>query len=144
MNKKAQSLRMVNTHFVNPVGFDNYEQYSSVFDLSLAARELLKNPLLTDIIAIKEITISDINFTRFHHLSSTNKLLGKMIGIGGLKTGYTEKAGENLISFYKHKNHQYIIAILKSEDRFKDTQTLINWLNNNVYYSLPISFEDIR
>ena len=142
MNKKAQSLSMVDSHFVNPIGFDNRQQYSSVFDLSLAARELLKNPALADIIAIKEITISDINFTTFHHLNSTNKLLGKMIGIGGLKTGYTEGAGENLVSFYKHKNHQYIIAILKSEDRFKDTKILINWLNNNIRYLPPLSFAD--
>lgn len=144
MNKKAQLLSMVDTHFVNPIGFDNHRQYSSVFDLSLAARELLKNPTLADIIAIKEITISDVNFTIFHRLNSTNKLLGKMIGIGGLKTGYTEEAGENLVSFYKHKGHQYIIVVLKSKDRFKDTQILINWLNNNIHYSPPLNFEDNR
>jgi len=144
MNKKAQSLKMANTHFVNPAGFDNLQQYSSVFDLSLAARELLKNPFLTGIIATKEITIADTGFTKFHRLNSTNKLLGKITGIGGLKTGYTEGAGENLVSFYKHKNHQYIIVVLKSKNRFKDTQILISWLDNNVRYSPSITFAGIH
>jgi len=137
MNQKAKQLKMTDTHFINPVGFDNPQQYTSVFDLALAARELLENSFLANTIAIKDITISDVNFSHFHHLASTNKLLGKMVGIGGLKTGYTEGAGENLVSFYKHKGHQYIIVILKSDDRFKDTRTLISWLDNNIAYLPP-------
>ncbi len=101
MNEKAQSLHMTNSHFMNPAGLDANEQYSTPIDLSLAGRELLKNKELAKIVSTKSITISDIDFKYFHELTNVNKLLGEIPGIGGLKTGYTQEAGENLISFYK-------------------------------------------
>lgn len=137
MNLKAKQLHMTNSHFTNPAGLDEYSQYSTPFDLALAGRELLKNKLLSKIVSTKEIMISDIDFKYFHRLSNVNKLLGEIQGLGGLKTGYTENAGENLISFYKHNQHQYIIVILKSLDRFNDTKNVVSWINENIDYINP-------
>lgn len=137
MNKKATALGMKNSHFVNPNGLDAGSQYSTAFDLSLAARELLKNPYLSKIVSTKEITISDVDFKYFHQLTSVNKLLGEIQGLGGLKTGYTENAGENLVSFYKKNGHQFVIVILKSLDRFNDTRNIIKWIEENVAYINP-------
>ena len=134
MNKKAQSLGMKNSYFSNPNGLDSAPQHSTAFDLSLAARELLKNPYLSKIVSTKEITISDVDFKYFHQLTNVNKLLGEIQGLGGLKTGYTENAGENLISFYKKNGHQFVIVILKSLDRFNDTRNIIKWIEENVSY----------
>lgn len=134
MNKKAKSLHMENSHFENPAGLDNGNQYSSPFDLALAAREVLKNHYLAKIASTKEITISDVDFRYFHRLSNVNQLLGEIQGIGGLKTGYTEEAGENLVSFYKRNGHQFIIVIIKSLDRFQDTRNIVNWIEENVDY----------
>ena len=134
MNKKAQTLGMKNSHFSNPNGLDSGSQFSTAFDLSLAARELLKNPYLSKIVSTKEITISDVDFKYFHQLTNVNKLLGEIQGLGGLKTGYTENAGENLVSFYKKNGHQFVIVILKSQDRFNDTRNIIKWIEENVSY----------
>lgn len=134
MNKKAQSLGMKNSYFSNPNGLDSGTQHSTAFDLSLAARELLKDPYLSKIVSTKEITISDIDFKYFHRLENVNKLLGEIQGLGGLKTGYTENAGENLVSFYKKNGHQFVIVILKSLDRFDDTRNIIKWIEENVDY----------
>lgn len=134
MNKKAKDLHMTQSHFQNPPGFDSPFQYTTPFDLALAARELLSNKYLKRFVSTKEITISDVDYNYFHHLVNVNKLLGEIHGIGGLKTGYTEQAGENLVSFYKKNGHEYIIVILKSEDRFTDTTTIVNWINENVSY----------
>ncbi len=132
MNKKARELKMKNTHFTNPAGLNNPNHYSTAFDLALAAREFLKNKYLSNIVATKEIIVSDVNFKHFHKLTNINKLLGKIKGLGGVKTGYTKEAGENLISLYKKNDKlQYLIVVLKSKDRFKDTQNIINWINNN-------------
>ena len=134
INKKAQTLGMKNSHFSNPNGLDSGSQFSTAFDLSLAARELLKNPYLSKIVSTKEITISDVDFKYFHQLTNVNKLLGEIQGLGGLKTGYTENAGENLVSFYKKNGHQFIIVILKSLDRFNDTRNIVSWIDANVGY----------
>lgn len=137
MNDKAKEIGMQSTHFENPAGLDNPNQYTTPLDLAVAARELLKNKYLARFVATKEIEIADEEFTRFHRLTNVNQLLGEIHGIGGLKTGYTENAGENLVSFYKKNGHQFIIVILKSEDRFNDTRNVVRWIDENVkYYSL--------
>src|SRR3989344_9510430 len=125
---------MKNSYFSNPNGLDSGTQHSTAFDLALAARELLKNPYLSKIVSTKEITISDVDFKYFHQLTNVNKLLGEIQGLGGLKTGYTENAGENLVSFYKKNGHQFVIVILKSQDRFVDTTILVDWIKTNVKY----------
>jgi D-alanyl-D-alanine carboxypeptidase len=55
--------------------------------------------------------------------------------LGGLKTGTTDLAGQNLISYYTVNGKQLGILVLKSEDRFKDTRQLINLINGNLTYS---------
>lgn len=134
MNSKASSLGMKNSHFTNPAGLDNIQQKTTPFDLSVAARELLKNPYLRKMVGTKEIIISDVDYNTFHTLTNVNKLLGEIQGLGGLKTGYTEQAGENLVSFYRHNGHDYIIVVMKSDERFLDTRVLVDWIKNNVTY----------
>ena len=134
MKQKTKDLSLTNSNFSDPAGLNEYNQYSSPSDLALAARALLENQELKKMVATKEITIADVDFKYFHKLANINKLLGEVQGIGGLKTGYTENSKENLVSFYKFNNHQFIIVILKSEDRFEDTKQIIGWINSNVGY----------
>jgi D-alanyl-D-alanine carboxypeptidase len=135
MNEKAEELHMKESTFTNPAGLDTGSPTSSPFDLALAGRELLQNPYLKKMTATKQITISDEDFKYFHNLSNINQLLGEIQGLGGLKTGYTELAGQNLVSFYKKSGHQFIIVVMKSEDRFEDTRNIIQWINQNVVYT---------
>jgi D-alanyl-D-alanine carboxypeptidase len=138
MNQKARALSMKNTVFVNPAGLHSNRQVSSAFDLSIAARELLQNEYLAKMVHTKQITVSDETFTYFHPLSNVNQLLGSIAGIGGLKTGYTEEAGENLVTLYRRPDgHELILVVLKSEDRFSDTKTLVDWIKTSVAYRTP-------
>ena len=137
MNQKASELAMKNSHFANPAGLDDQGQFTSPYDLALAARALLHDEYLRKMVGTKEIVISDVDYRIFHRLTNINKLLGEIQGIGGLKTGYTELAGENLVSFYRHNGHDYIIVILKSEDRFEDTTAVVNWIDSAITYESP-------
>ena len=137
MNLKAKSLSMQDSYFTNPAGLDDSLQVTSPYDLALAARALLQNEYLRKMVGTKEIVISDVDYKIFHRLTNINKLLGEIQGIGGLKTGYTELAGENLVSFYRHNSHDYIIVILKSEDRFEDTASVVNWIDTTITYFTP-------
>lgn len=134
MNIKAKEIGMTNSQLKNPAGLDEFNQYTTAFDLSLAGRNLLKINELSKIVSIKSITVSDVDFKYFHALKNINKLLGEIEGIGGLKTGYTEDAGENLVTFYKKNGHNFIISILKSEDRFEDTKKIVDWIDSNIDY----------
>jgi len=134
MNEKARDLHMKDSHFTNPAGLDNPDQYVTPFDLALAGRALLTHPYLAKMVSTKEITISDVNYQYFHKLTNVNKLLGEIQGLGGLKTGYTENAGENLVSYYRKNGHEYLVVLLKSEDRFADTRSVLKWLDDTVEY----------
>lgn len=132
MNIKTKSLKMNDSLFKNPTGLDEKDQLVTAFDLALAGRKLLENKTLARIVSIRNITISDVDFQYFHRLQNINKLIGEILGVGGVKTGYTEEAGENLISFYKKNSRQFLIVILKSDDRFLDTKNTIDWIDSNV------------
>jgi len=140
MNKKAVELSMKNSIFQNPAGLDAVNQHTTAFDLALAGRALLEHKILSKIVSIKSITVSDTDFKYFHSLKNVNKLLGEIAGIGGLKTGYTIDAGENLVSFYKKDGHDFLVVILKSKDRFADTTSVVNWINSNVAYDSKDAF----
>jgi D-alanyl-D-alanine carboxypeptidase (penicillin-binding protein 5/6) len=137
MNNLAYTTGMKNTFFTNSIGFDNPNQYTTAKDLALLSREFIKHKLLLNITSTKSITVSDVNFEHFHHLYNSNQLLGEIAHIGGLKTGTTEQAGQNLISFYRYKNKPIIIIILKSTDRFNDAIQLINLINSDLRYYYP-------
>ncbi len=135
MNEKAQKLHMRDTTFSNPSGLHDPRQISSAFDLAVAGRALLDNPYLSKIVSTKQITVSDVEFRHFHPLTNVNQLLGEIPGVGGLKTGYTEEAGQNLVTLYRRPDgNEMIIVILGSIDRFEDTRTIVNWINAYVRY----------
>ncbi len=131
MNKKAKALRLTGSTFTNPVGFDDPNHKMTALDLTRLASFALTSPTIAMMVAIPQITISDVTHTYFHPLNNVNQLLGKIPGVGGIKTGWTEEAGENLVTLVERSGHKIIIVILKSQDRFGDTKKLIDWVFTN-------------
>lgn len=131
MNQKAKALHLDSSRFTNPVGFDDPNHIMTALDLVRLASYVLTNPTIAMMVAIPQITISDVTHTYFHSLSNVNQLLGKIPGVGGIKTGWTEEAGENLVTLVERNDHRIIIVILKSQDRFGDTKRVIDWVFAN-------------
>ena len=92
MNQWAEELGMENTHFANPSGLDEDGHYSTAYDMSLLAREVLENEILREIVATKTATKAG------RSLKNHNKLLWQYEGCEGMKTGYTSEAGRTLVS----------------------------------------------
>lgn len=131
MNKKAAALHLTHSTFTNPVGYDDPNHKMSPVDLALLGEAALNSKVIAKMVAIPAITISDVTHTYFHQLKNVNELLGKIPGVGGIKTGWTEEAGENLITLVERNGHKLIIVVLHSQDRFGDTSFLINWIFSN-------------
>lgn len=131
MNEKAKSLALVNTHFTNPAGFDDDNQYTTATDLAKLAQAGLSNKYFTKIVGTKSITVSDVDFINFHELRNVNELLGKIPGVAGVKTGFTQTAGEILVTEVKKNGQSVLFVLLKSSDRFGETQALIGWVFGN-------------
>lgn len=130
MNNTAQQLGLRGSHFVNPSGLPDSAHVSTAWDLGQLAAVAMHDEEIRSIVKLKEKTVYGVGGER-HVLKTTNKLLGVIKGIDGVKTGYTDEAGEVLVSSVTRNNHQIIIVLLKSKDRFAETTSLINWVYAN-------------
>ncbi len=131
MNKKAESLGMRQTKFDNPVGLDELnggEHYSTAYDLMVLTKIFLQNPYLRDVVKQPEVTITSVDGSVTHKLSSTNELLKSYQGILGVKTGYTLKAGGCFVSLVKRGEHEVLGVLLGSDDRFGETTSILDWI----------------
>ena len=79
----------------------------------------------------KYVVVYDRTFSHVHELENLNKLLYKE-GVFGVKTGYTEEAGQVLVTSLHHEGKTYIIVVLKSIDRFYDTDQIMNEIINKI------------
>lgn len=131
MNEKVNSLNLKDTHFVNPTGLDEENQYTTAFDLAQIAAEALKNPIFAKMVATKEMAVSDLEGDYWHYLTNVNQLLDKLWDIKGVKTGWTENAGECLVAYVERGERKIITVVLGSEDRFGETEGLISWVFDN-------------
>lgn len=128
MNEKAKSLGCKNTSFKNPHGLDEKNHYTTAYDLSLIAKELVKYDYALKLTSTYEdyINIKGEN----HWLVNTNKLIRFYEGMDGLKTGYTDEAGYCLTSTMK-KNNMRLLGIVMKEDtkehRTEDTISLMEY-----------------
>ncbi len=127
MNEKAKYMHLGSTSFANPVGFDNEENFSSAYEITLIARELLKYPQIRDITAQKELIIYNKSGKKYK-LKSTNKLLNSYLNIYGLKTGTTDLAGQSYVALgLVDGNREILVVVLNSEDRFQEAKVIFDW-----------------
>lgn len=136
MNAKADQLHLMQSTFTNPVGYDDPNHTMTPLDLAILGEAALNNKTIAKMVGIPEITISDVTHTYFHRLKNVNELLGKIPGVGGIKTGWTETAGENLITLIERNGHRIITVVLHSQDRFGDTSRLIDWVFGNYQWNV--------
>lgn len=137
MNEKAKSLFLKNTHFVNPTGIDQDGQYSTALDLAQLAKYALKNPTFAKIVSTQKVAIYSVDQKYVHPMSNINILLGRLPGIKGVKTGWTVGAGECLVGFVEREGKQIITVVLGSEDRFTETEKLVDWVFGNFSWETP-------
>ena len=129
MNKKAESLGLKNTHFVNVHGLDEEGHYSSAYDMSVMARELLKHEKILDFTRVYEEYLTKPDGSQIW-LVNTNKLVRFYDGVDGLKTGFTQKAGYCLTATGKKNNLRLISVVMGEgsiEKRSSDTVKLLNY-----------------
>lgn len=134
MQAKADQLHLQNTVVKNPTGLDDLQQHSSVRDLSLLAREIIKDAVLSQFVRTQRLSIPELMTNRNIWLVNTNSLLGVYPGVVGMKTGTTELAGENIILQIDKNGHSVIMVIANSLDRYQDARILLNWLDQNVVW----------
>lgn len=138
MNEKARTLHLDNTNFADTIGLQDSQDYTTPLDLAKLSSFALKNKIFAEIVATKTKEISDVIGENKYSLKNLNKLLG-VNGVNGVKTGYTDEAGQVLVTSKvemdsSDKKHTIIIVIMDSQDRFSDTEKLLYLVSNNISY----------
>jgi serine-type D-Ala-D-Ala carboxypeptidase (penicillin-binding protein 5/6) len=123
MNQTAQRLGLTNTHYANPIGLDDPDNYSSAHDLVILAKILLRNPLFARIVDTSSATLHSGDHPRT--VTSRNTLLGRASWTNGVKTGHTLGAGYVLVGSGTQDSTTLISAVLGTPSEYsRDTETL--------------------
>lgn len=145
MNAKAKELGLKNTNFMNVHGLDEENHYSSAYDMSQIAVELLKHEKILEYTSLYEEYLEKPDGTK-SWLVNTNKLVRFYEGVDGLKTGYTSTAGYCLTSTAKKNNIRFVTVVMgvdTTEHRSSDTTSMLNYAFANYKLNNVLSKDQV-
>ena len=145
MNTKAQELGLKDTNFKNCHGLDEEGHYSSAYDMSMIARELVKHEKILEFTSIYETYLRE-NTKRKIWLVNTNKLVRFKEGVDGLKTGYTSGAGYCLTATMKNNNMRVIATVMGEPDsstRNSEVSSMLDYAYSQVGIKTVLKKNDI-
>ena len=126
MNDYATQMGLTQTHFANPGGEDDPENYSTAKEIALLGGELMQVPMLADIVAMPSYSFVSTGMGQTYEGANTNQMLGTD-GIVGLKTGSTDQAGGCVVLAQDGAGvgDLMIVAILGSDLTYNDLSQIV-------------------
>jgi D-alanyl-D-alanine carboxypeptidase len=107
MTRRARSLGMNSTTFKNASGLPDVEQVTTARDLAILARAIQERfPKYYSYFGTRTFNYAG-NSYRNH-----NKLLGRIEGVDGIKTGYTRMSGFNLMTSARTEDRHVVAVVL--------------------------------
>ena len=128
MNAKAKEMGLTNSHFVVPHGLDNEGHYTTAYELAKMADYALQIEKFKEIVSTYSTTITINGYPKA--INNTNKLLGSVAGVYGVKTGFTNGAGRCLVAACERDNLDIITVIIGADtnnQRTEDSKELIEY-----------------
>src|SRR5436853_4480543 len=106
MTRKARALGMSRTIYKNASGLPDDNQITTARDQSTLGRAIQERfPRYYKYFSIRSFTF------RGESISNHNHLLGKVEGVDGIKTGYINASGFNLVTSV-HRGNRYVVAVI--------------------------------
>ena len=142
MNAKAQELGLTGTHYMNPVGLHDEQNYTTARDVYTLLTYALKNDTFKTVCGAPRYTIEATNMSGKRILSTTNFMIDNTTNYfyqyaKGGKTGYTDEAGRCLASFATYNGYTYLCVLMNcppnGEKRYEfvESTELYRWAFNN-------------
>ena len=138
MNEKAKEIGMNSTSFANPIGADDLNNYSTVYDVALMMKYALDNDIIKDLMSRYEYTIKDGSITVHNALFVLANLYGLDVSkIAGGKTGMTGDAGYCLATYSNNEENPLICIVLGCDiisgrlPHIEDSQNLYNYVDES-------------
>ncbi len=130
MNEKADEIGMTSTNFTNSSGINDPDNISTVSDIAIMSKYLIKNyPIYYELFAEKTFTWDRTGGEPIKQ-GNRNPLLYKNVGVDGVKTGYLAVEKYSLASSMKKKDRRLIAVASGFETknlRSSESLKLLNW-----------------
>lgn len=124
MNQTAKKAGANDSSFKNPHGLDEKGHYTTAFDLAKITAYALENETFKEIVSTKTKTICEDQDNK-RYLVNKNKLLAKMDGCIGVKTGFTDDAGRCLVSACERDGLRLISVVFNCGPMFEESEALL-------------------
>ena len=130
MNEKASEIGMISSNFTNSSGINDPDNVSTVRDIALMSKHLIKNyPDFYELFKEKTFTWDRTGGDPIKQ-GNRNPLLYKNVGVDGIKTGYLAVEKYSLASSMKKDNRRVIAVVSGFETknlRSSQSLKLLNW-----------------
>ena len=126
MNDKAKKLGAVNTHFRNPHGLTDQYHYSTAHDMAIIASYAMKNPEFRQIVSKKAYNMHYLDGHTMYVTTTNRFLKSNFLGANGIKTGFTNAAGDCLVASATRGKKTMIAVFYNDDYRWEDAQA---WLD---------------
>ena len=140
MNQKAAELGCENTHFANSSGLPDENNYSSARDMALIYQAGLKNDTFSTVVHTRQHDIQPTNMnSQVRNLSNHHAMMAPESEFyyepcKGGKTGYTNAAGQTLVTEVEQNGLTYIIVTMRAQNlsySCMDTKALSEYVYTN-------------
>lgn len=135
MNQRARALGATHSNFVNPHGLHDENHYTTAEDMALILKEVIKRPELREVMVRRNYVIPATQHQETRYLWTRNDLYQSKSGayynenvIAG-KTGYTNQAGNTLVSAAQKDGMTFIVVVLRCNGpmTYASTNTLYQY-----------------
>lgn len=135
MNEVAQSIGCKESHFANPHGFHDDNHYTTAYDMALIAKKAITNEDFNQIWGTVSHQIPATNLNVARYLNNKDKMIKPSSEyyypylVGG-KTGFTDQAGNTLVSFAEKDGASLISVVMKAngyDNTYKDSTALLDY-----------------
>ncbi|NLW90842.1 MAG: D-alanyl-D-alanine carboxypeptidase [Syntrophomonadaceae bacterium] len=133
MSLKAVVIGAHHTHFANPSGLPDSDNFSSAYDLTRIGRYLLEKRDLAALVSTRKTGFQHPGYRSEMIITNTNGLLDTYPGANGIKTGTTNDAGKCLVASATRNGRHLIAVALKSADRTGDCARLLDYGFNDCH-----------
>ena len=107
MTAKARQLGMSSTQFRNAHGLPNTQQYTSARDMAILGVALREHfPRRYDYFSTRSFAYGK------QRITTHNRLLGRVKGVDGIKTGYTRASGFNLVTSVQSDGRSVVAVVM--------------------------------
>jgi serine-type D-Ala-D-Ala carboxypeptidase (penicillin-binding protein 5/6) len=126
MNLRAEALGAIDSHFTNPHGLHDPHHFTTARDLATIARVAMQQPLFRQIVGTPEVGM--FKGAEWVLMRNHNKLLWRVPGCTGVKTGFTNAAQQVLVSSAIRAGREAISVVLHSNKPgiWEDSKTLLD------------------